>query len=104
MANGRRSNSVCLSAPLAPRQEPDQAAIAADAAWDASMAREIPASKLSAGQKNAVWRHIKAEHPERRAFLEDPAVQQLMKALHAEPMFPPELIRAAIHPQPKETK
>lgn len=95
----RRGEYGGPSAPLAPRLPVDHAAAAEVDAWDADMAREIPASRLTTAQKNAVWREIKASHPERRAFLEDPAVKALVKTLGAEPMFPPELVRAALNSQ-----
>jgi hypothetical protein len=60
------------------------------------MALEIPASRLTQGQRNAVWREIKAHHPDRRAFLEDPQVRALMAATGAEPTFPPALVREAM--------
>jgi hypothetical protein len=59
-------------APLAKRVAGDATAARAVDAWAEDMALEVPASRLTQGQRNAVWREIKARHPERRAFLEDP--------------------------------
>lgn len=56
--------------------------------------REVSASKLSQADKNAIWRHIKANEPGRVEFFEDPTVKALMAA-GAVPCFPPELIKAA---------
>lgn len=93
------------SAPLAPRQPPpDPAALRELAEWDAALAREVPASRLTQAQRNAVWRHVKANAPERVAFLNDPQVQQLIRECGAAPLFPPELIRAALAEAEKVTQ
>lgn len=91
-----RPTNRSQGAPLAKRRVDDAAAARALDAWDQDMAVEIPASRLTQGQRNAVWREIKAHHPDRRAFLEDPQVRALMAATGAEPTFPPELVREAI--------
>lgn len=98
----RSRNAGSAIAPMAPRQPLDAAAAEVDA-WAADMRREIPADKLTTGQKNAVWREIKARHPERRAFLEDPVIKGLMAATGAVPTFPPDLIRGALNRQQKDT-
>lgn len=101
MANSPRRHSA--SAPLAHIAGGDTAAARERDAWAADMALEIPASRLTQGQRNAVWREIKAHHPDRRAFLEDPQVRALMAATGAEPMFPPDLVRAAVARQQQGT-
>lgn len=92
------------STPLAQIVDGDAAAARAVDDWAADMAVEVPASQLTQGQRNAVWREIKANHPERRAFLEDPVIRALMAATGAEPMFPPDLVRAAIANQQGTTR
>ncbi len=94
MARPQRRHSA--SAPLAQIADGDTASARAVDAWASDMALEIPASRLTQGQRNAVWREIKAHHPDRRAFLEDPQVRALMAATGAEPTFPPDLIREAV--------
>lgn len=104
MPKPRIYNDARMLSPMAPRPPVDATAERADDAWAASMAREIPASRLSPGQKNQVWREIKASDPQRQAFLQDAGVQKLMKTLGAEPTFPPELVQRASANQHKVTK
>lgn len=91
----KRRPDVCPSAPLAPHVAPDPAAQAEARAWEAELLEQVPASSLTQPQRNAVWRHVKAHHPERVAFLNDPLVQQLISG-GASPTFPRELIRTAL--------
>jgi hypothetical protein len=63
--------------------------------WARRLDRAIDSSVLSQADRNAVWRHVKSDHPETRAFLEDPQVQHLVRTQGAIPVFPPELVLAA---------
>lgn len=68
------------------------------AAWVAEMAEEVSAAELDPTQKQAVWAHLKQQHPERVAFLSDPVTRALMQATGAVPTFPRALVRAALQP------
>lgn len=63
--------------------------------WSRGLDRAIEASALSQSDRNAVWRHIKADCPQERTFLEHPETQRLIRENGATPAFPPELILAA---------
>lgn len=62
-------------------------------AWRRSVEKAISARALSQAEKNALWRHIKAHHPELVEFFADPLVKELIAA-GATPAFPPALISA----------
>ena len=74
------------------------AAARAEAAWMADMALEVPANVLTAAQKQAVWAHLKAHHPERVAVMQDTAFRALQAATGAVPTFPRAIVDAALHP------
>lgn len=88
-----RSNNRCLTAPMAPRQA-GPALDAGDLQFLATADRQVSAAHLSQADKNAVWREIKAHHPDRVAFFNDPQVKELIAA-GAVPCFPQELIQTA---------
>lgn len=75
-------------APSPVQVDPEQAA------WSRAIETAVSTKALNQAQKNAVWRHIKAHHPDLVGFLNDPTVQALISA-GATPAFPQALIRAA---------
>lgn len=86
-------NNRCLTAPMA-RPQPARVLDDGDRRFLETVDRQVPASALNQADKNAVWREIKANHPDRVAFFEDPQVKALLAA-GAVPCFPPELVLAA---------
>jgi len=89
-------NNRCIGSALVPQQERDPVAEREYQAWSEEEALQVPASSLTQAEKNQVWRHIKAHHPERVAFLNDPEIQHFIQELGAVPTFPRELVRAAL--------
>lgn len=72
---------------------------AAGIALDRALSAEISANDLTPAQKQRVWAYLKQHHPERVAFLMDPAIRAL-SARGAVPTFPREIVRAALQPNP----
>lgn len=99
----QRLQLICSSAPMARVPVRDLAAEAALDAWGQRVLREVSATQLTQAQRNAVWRHVKAQCPARVRFLQHPEVQRLIRERGAAPTFPPELIRTALASQPKVT-
>jgi hypothetical protein len=54
----------------------------------------VSASRLSNGEKNQLWRYLKAHRPDRVLFFEEPVVRQLL-GQGAEPTFPLSELHAA---------
>lgn len=82
----------------AEQQAAERAHAKATQAWASDMSSEVPASQLDAAQKQSVWAHLKAHHPERVAFLQDDAIKALMASSGAVPTFPADIVRAALQP------
>jgi len=54
----------------------------------------VPADRLSAGEKNQLWRYLKEHRPERVLFFDDPIVRQLL-GQGAQATFPLSELQAA---------
>lgn len=77
----RRHHAAVIDIPLDPPAElPDEPYVCA--------------SRLSNGEKNQLWRYLKAHRPDRVLFFEEPVVRQLL-GQGAQPTFPISELRAA---------
>lgn len=54
----------------------------------------VSADQLSNGEKNQLWRYLKAHRPERVLFFDEPLVRELL-GQGAQPTFPLSELRAA---------